>query len=106
MKKILLLGAAFLALQAVPALAQEKEGAKPAHDRGAKMFEKLDTNKDGVIDEAESIAKAKERFAEMDANKDGKVTKEEAVAHHDAMKAKRDAYKKEKGEKPEGAPKE
>ena len=64
---------------------------------GAKMFEKIDTDKDGAISKAESQAFHEARFAEMDANKDGKVTKEEGKAHHEKKRAewqaKRDAAK-------------
>lgn len=95
MKKLMILSAAVLALQAVPALAQEK-GPEHGKHRGEKFFEMQDTDKDGVISEAEFVAKAKERFAEMDADKDGKVTKEEAAAHHEAKKAK---WKEKRGEK-------
>lgn len=87
MKKVMMLGAAVLALQAIPALAQEKGGdyGKP---RGEKFFDMHDADKDGVVTESEFLAKAKERFAEMDADKDGKVTKEEAAAKHEDMKKK------------------
>ncbi len=104
MKKLFLLSAAILAVQALPVLAQDgpppagHEGGKKG-DRGARMFEMQDTDKDGAISEAEHSAFTKKRFDEMDANKDGKVTKDEAKAHHDAMKAKwkerRDAHKDE-----------
>jgi len=95
MKKLLLLSAAVLAMQALPALAEDtattttapvaKEGGMKPHDG---MFEKGDTNKDGVISQDEFLAHAKERFNDMDANHDGKITKDEAKAHHEAMKGK------------------
>ena len=93
-KKILVLSAAALMFQAVPALAE------PGHDkgdRGAKMFEKLDADKDGVISEAEFLAKSKERFAEMDADKNGSVTQEEAKAAHEKMREKWKEHKAKKG---------
>lgn len=66
---------------------------------GDKMFEKIDTNKDGAISKAESQAFHDAKFTGMDANKDGKVTKEESKAHFEAKraewKAKRDAAKAE-----------
>lgn len=72
------------------------EGHKgPRGHHGDKMFEKIDTNKDGAISKAESQAFNDAKFTAMDANKDGKVTKEEAKAHFDAKraewKAKREA---------------
>ena len=112
MKKILLLSAAFLALQAVPALAQD--GVKPHHGgKGPeRMFEMQDANKDGKISEAEFVEFSKKRFVEMDANKDGSVTKEEAKTHFDKKKAewaekrKEMKAKKEAEGKPADAPKE
>lgn len=98
MKKLMMLSAAVLALQAIPAIAQEK-GADHGKHRGEKFFEMQDTDKDGVISEAEFVAKAKERFTSMDADKDGKVTKEEAAAHHEAKKAK---WKEKHGDKIKG----
>jgi Ca2+-binding EF-hand superfamily protein len=102
MKKILMLSAAVLALQAIPALAQE-HGDKGA--RGAKMFEKQDTNGDGVITEEEFVARAKEHFTMMDGNKDGKVTKEESEAAFAKMREKMKEHRKDKeGAAPEAAP--
>lgn len=99
--KILVLSAAALMFQAVPAFAD------PGHkgDHGAKMFEKLDTNKDGVISEEEFLNKSKERFAAMDADGNGSVTQEEAKAAHEKMREKRKEHKAKKGgEAPPAAP--
>jgi len=65
-------------------------GKSCSHHKG-KMFEKMDTNADGVISLEEHSAKAERRFKKMDTNSDGKVTKEEAKNHHAAMREK---YKK------------
>lgn len=101
MKKTLLLTAALLAFQAVPAFAQDSTAAKK--DGGKyldKMFEKGDRDGNGSISEAEFLEGAKERFSSMDANKDGNVTRDEAKAHHDAKraewKAKREKMKAER----------
>lgn len=98
MKKILMLSAAVLTMQALPALAED--GKKP--HRGEKMMEKMfehqDTDKDGAISKDEAIANATKRFEEMDANKDGKVTKDEAKAHHEAKRAEWKAKKEAKGD--------
>ncbi len=67
------------------------EGGKGCSHHKGKMFEKMDTNADGVISLEEHAAKAERRFKKIDANGDGKVTKEEANNHHAAMKEK---YKK------------
>ncbi len=106
MKKLMMLSAALLAMQAVPALAQD--GPKPHKDgKGMeRFFEKQDANKDGVISEDEAVAAAKARFAEVDANKDGKVTKDEAKAHHDAMRAKWKEKREEMKKLKEEAPKQ
>lgn len=108
MKKVMMIGAAILALQAVPALAQTD--AAPAKDGGkhhGKMFEEADADKDGTVSKSEfkdsADKRAEKKFDSIDANKDGKVTKEELKAHHDAMKAKWDKHKMNK--KPDGAPK-
>jgi len=67
------------------------EKSKGCSYHKGKMFEKMDTNADGVISLEEHSAKAERRFKKMDANGDGKVTKEEAKNHHAAMREK---YKK------------
>lgn len=109
MKKLLMLTGALLALQAIPAMAQD-EGAPPppagekmmhkGENRGEKMFEQKDTNKDGVISESEFMDGAKKRFSEVDGDHDGKITKDEAKTHHESMRAKwkekREAFKKAK----------
>ena len=112
MKKVMMLGAAILALQALPALAQEappapaKEMGKEHHRGGpGKFFEKLDADKDGSVTEQEFIDAHKAKFAEMDGDKDGKVTKAEIEARRDAMKKKWEAKKAEQNsEKPAEAP--
>ena len=90
MKKILMMGAALLVMQAVPALAQEHgpmhEGGK--HGGPGEFFEMQDANKDGVVSEDEFLAKAKEKFSMIDTDKDGKITKEELEARHAEMKKK------------------
>jgi len=57
------------------------------HHPGRMMFEKMDTNGDGVITAEEHeasiqqmMAKRSEHFAKMDTDGDGSVTKEEAKA--------------------------
>lgn len=103
-KKLLVLSAAVLVFQALPAMAEDGHGKG---DRGAKMFEKLDTDKDGVISEAEFLTKSKERFAEMDADKNGSVTPEEAKAAHEKMREKWKEHKAKKdGDAPPAPPAE
>ena len=52
---------------------------------GGRMFARLDTNGDGVIDREEYRALAARRFDRMDTNKDGKVDAAERQAARDAM---------------------
>lgn len=99
MKKALMLGAAIVAISALPALAEDG-GKKGPRDHGKmmeKIFSEQDANGDGAVSKDEFVAHSTKRFEEMDANKDGKVTKEEIKAHHEAKraewKAKHDAKK-------------
>lgn len=89
MKKLMILSAAILAISSAPVLADN-------HGEGKKggMFEKHDTNGDGVISKAEFLSHAEERFSKMDADGNGEVTKEEGKAAH---KDKRDKMKERKG---------
>lgn len=59
------------------------------HHRFEHMMEKMDTDKDGTITQAEHDTFTAARFKEMDANGDGKVTKEEMQKHHEEMMKKR-----------------
>ena len=81
-----------LALVAAPALAQTPPPATPpAKGQGGKFFDATDTNKDGVISQAEWTAAGRrpEGFTMMDLNKDGKVTREEGrAAMKKAMEAR------------------
>jgi hypothetical protein len=56
---------------------------------GGRMFARLDTNGDGVIDREEYRAQAAQRFDRMDTNKDGKVDAAERQAARDAMEQMR-----------------
>ena len=60
---------------------------KKRHHHMEKMFEKIDTNGDGVITKEESLAFHDKKFAKMDADSDGKVTKDEVKAYHEAKRA-------------------
>lgn len=93
MKKILMLSAAALILQATPVLADNHGG-----DKGAKMFEKQDTNSDGKITEAEFLEHAKKKFAERDTNGDGSISQEEAKAGKEAKRKEMKEKRKEKRE--------
>lgn len=86
MKSSLPLAAVILALGfSTPALAED--GHKGDHHKG-KMFEKHDTNGDGVVSKAEFLAVHTEKFDEIDADNSGDITKDEADAHFEVMKEK------------------
>jgi len=63
--------------------------AMGGHGFGERMFARLDTNSDGVIDRNEFRAQAAQRFDRMDTNKDGKIDAAERQAAHDAMEQMR-----------------
>jgi len=98
MKKLLLLAAAGLILQATPAFADNHKGDGEGR-KGPKMFEMHDTNGDGMISEAEFMAHAKAKFAEKDTNKDGSISKDEAKAAKEAMREKHKEKREERREK-------
>lgn len=95
MKKLLIMTAALLALQAIPALAQEKGGKSPE----GPMFAEQDVNKDGTVSEDEFLNFGKKKFGEIDANSDGQIDKEEAKKHHEARREKWKQKRKEMQEK-------
>jgi len=92
MKKLLMLSAVILAVGATPALADRNDDKG---DKG-KMFEKHDTNSDGVISKGEFLDHATKRFSDMDADGNGEVSKEEARAGHEKRRAE---MKKRKAER-------
>jgi Ca2+-binding EF-hand superfamily protein len=58
-----------------------KEGfEKGMAERGAGMFDKLDTDKNGAVDKNEIAAHAKQRFDKLDADKNGVLSKDELSA--------------------------
>jgi Ca2+-binding EF-hand superfamily protein len=70
-------------------LALAEEDDDPEAHRGSGMFERWDTNSDGVVTRAEVEAGAAERarkhFDSLDANGDGKLTKDELQQRRDRM---------------------
>lgn len=97
MKHTIIPAAVLGLLMATSGVANAEMHKGPRGQHGDKMFEKIDTNKDGAISKAESQTAHDTRFVAMDTNKDGNVTKEEAKAHWEtkraAFKAKHDAAK-------------
>jgi Ca2+-binding EF-hand superfamily protein len=60
-----------------------------AHDGGHGMFQKFDTNGDGVVTAQEVEAAANARFAAEDTNKDGKLSAQERQAAHEQHAAQK-----------------
>lgn len=56
--------------------------------KGGKMFEKVDTNGDGVVSKEEFMSAHEKMFAKMDKNDDGSLSKEEMQEHRATMKDK------------------
>ncbi len=71
-KRCLILTTALLLMGASSAFAHEAKAER--------WFDRLDTNKDGVITQAEMEARRAERFAKIDANGDGMISAEEFSA--------------------------
>ena len=63
-----------------------------------KMFEKKDSNSDGVVSKAEFMAHVEKKFAKMDADSNGSLTKEEVKKYWAAKKEKHREKKKDSGQ--------
>lgn len=96
MKKLLALSVLALTFAAPSAFAHDHDGKG---DKGAKMFEKMDTDGNGEISKAEFDAHHAEKFTKMDIDGNGSVTKEEAQTAREnwkaEMKEKRESKKEE-----------
>ncbi len=115
MKKLLMLAAAGLIVQATPVIAGNHDHGE-GHMKGkgkkiAKMFEKNDSNDDGMISEAEFLDHAKKKFAEKDLNGDGSISMDEAKENKEAKREKwkekregmKERMKEKRQERKEGA---
>jgi Ca2+-binding EF-hand superfamily protein len=80
MKKILLLAAMGVMLQGSPVLAQDLLNKTEAQNHAYKkrVFDKYDTDENGVISQDEFFVNLKKRFVSKDKNKDGVLSFEEA----------------------------
>jgi len=98
LNKVLLAGVAFatLATSTLAIAAQTMNTApRPPHEltfaefkAGAdKVWNRLDANHDGKIDQADRDVRLLERFAQWDTNHDGMVSKDEFLAHVHAREA-------------------
>lgn len=68
------------------------------------MFAKLDVNKDGKIDAADREAKLKEHFAEIDADKNGSISQNEFLANAKERQEKRAEWRSKAGSGPDAPP--
>lgn len=68
------------------------------------MFAKLDVNGDGKLDKADREAKMKEHFAEIDTDKNGSISQAEFLAMHKAREDKRAEWRGKDGERSDGPP--
>ena len=75
-------------VMASPQAFADNHGDKEHKGHKGKMFEKHDTNSDGVISKDEFMGHAAEKFGKMDADGNGEITKEESKAAWEARKAK------------------
>lgn len=97
MKKMMILSAAVMTLAAFPAMAEDAvDDAPPPPPEKGQMFDKHDTNGDGVISKDEFLGHAEERFSKIDTDGDGSVSKEEAKAGHEKMRKKIRKHMKER----------
>ncbi len=72
--------------------------AKGHHDRGGerraeRMMNRLDTDKDGKVSQAEMLASAMQAFERLDTDKNGEVTKAEVDAKREAFRDARKAFR-------------
>ena len=62
-------------------------------ERGERMIERLDANKDGKVSQDEVLQRASATFEQLDADKDGTVTKAELDASREAFREARKALR-------------
>jgi hypothetical protein len=119
MRKLLMLATtAFVVSAVAPAFAEDAAPAAPAaevtttteatkdapkagkHRKGKGMFERGDTNGDGVVTKEEFLKQSEEAFKNLDTDGDGKITKAEVDAKRKKMKELHAKRKKQMGGKP------
>lgn len=79
--------AAAATLATVPAVAQEARGAdvtrSEAQERAARAFERMDTNGDGKLDQADREARQRARFDRLDTDGNGAISYDEFSAQRE-----------------------
>ncbi len=76
----------YLAIAAIAVCASGP--AMADHDKNADhWFDKIDTDKNGVITKSEHTAFSENKFNKIDTNKDGTISREELRAHKEAKKS-------------------
>ncbi len=65
---------------------QPPAAAKSPANKGARLFARIDTNKDGVISRDEYLAAGDKLFARCDKDGDGKITQGECSTRHASAK--------------------
>lgn len=93
MKKLLAISALALILSG-PAFAED--AAAPDHKGPGPMFERADTNHDGLLSKEEFMAKHEETFKRLDTNGDGSISKEEIEVGREKWKEMRKEHMEQK----------
>lgn len=89
-----------LALLAGVATAKPRNGEDREGKKGGKaIFEKMDTDGDGVISKAEFLTAAEARFAKADTDGDGAISAEEAKELRPKKRGKRGERRGKRGRK-------
>ncbi|CAM3977674.1 EF-hand domain-containing protein [Novosphingobium lubricantis] len=83
-------GVAMYAASPVMAQGMGAERGKPmtwadAKGMGDRMWERLDVNKDGKLDQADRTARMEQRFKSIDTDGNGAISRDEFMAHHAQM---------------------
>ncbi len=107
-KKFVMALTALILMGATPALAEDghHKGDGPRKDKGARMFENADANKDGKLTKGEMRDAHEKRidkmFDELDSDKSGDLSKAELDAGRDKMREKMKERLKDKKESGSG----
>lgn len=90
-----LLASALIVATAMPALANERDGAS-MQKKVDYYFTKMDSNGDGKISRSEHENFTSDMFAKADSNRDGALSRDELLAQ---KKQEKEEYKMQHGEK-------